>query len=44
MYVTYDDAAAFEVGFNSHFLADWRDIADGAQRLLRSLRSSTPLT
>ena len=36
MEATYDHAANLEIAFNSHFLADWRRIADGTRRLLRS--------
>jgi hypothetical protein len=39
MHTLYDHAANLQIVFNSHFLADWRQIADDAHRLLRSFES-----
>ena len=39
LHTVYDHVANLEVVFNSHFLADWRQIAAGAHRLLRSFES-----
>ena len=39
MHAIYDDAANLEIVFNSHFLPDWRRIADGARRLLKSFET-----
>jgi len=36
MHTVYDHAARLQIAFDNHFLPDWREIAEGARRLIKS--------